>query len=117
MSLARHPRNGGQEASRVYAVLGTAVLFALLVARNVPPEFPKTASLQHSSTSNSLISALSSHDQRPRFDCSGSQWSAPVKGFLPFPPAEALSHLTSPSQIFPALPVKGPHFNRPPPCA
>lgn len=118
MSLAWHPRRGRLRATRVYAVIGLAALFGLLVARDIPPEFPKAAPPQHSATSAvSFISAVLSHDQRPRFDCSGLQWSAPINAFLPFPPAETSSHLTSPSQIFPGLHVKGLHFNRPPPLA
>lgn len=102
----------------MYAVVGIAALFALLVARNIPPEFPKVAPQQHSATNSvSLISAVSSHDQRPRFDCNGLLWSAPVNGFLSFPPAETSKHLTSPSQIFPAVHIKGSHFTRPPPVA
>ena len=118
MSLVRHFRHGRPGATRVYAVIGIAALFALLVARNVPPEFPRIAPSQHSTTSSvSLVTAASSHDQRPRFDCTGLQWSSPVNGFLPFPPAATSSHLTPPSQICPALHPKGPYCNRPPPAA
>jgi hypothetical protein len=118
MSFLWHPRHGRLGANRVCTVIGIAALFSLLVARNVPPEFPKVAPLRHSATNSvSLISSVSSHDQRPRFDCGGLQWIAPLKAFLPFPPAETSSHLTSPSQIFPAFRNKGPHFNRPPPVA
>lgn len=117
MFLVWHPRHGRPRATSLYAVLGIAAL-ALLVARNIPPEFSKIASLQQSATSSvSLVSAVSTHDQRPRFDCSGLQWSSPVNRFLPLPPAATSSHLRPPSQIFPALHVKGPHCNRPPPVA
>jgi len=118
MSLVWHPRNGRPGATRVYAVIGMAAIFALLVARSIPPEFPKLASLQHSATSgSSFVVAVSSHDQRLRFDCNGSQWSAPVNGLLPFPPTETSNNRTSPSQIFPTVHVKGSHFTRPPPLA
>lgn len=118
MSILRDSRHATPRETRLYAVIGVVALFALFVARSVPPEFPNVAPLQRSATTNvSLVSAVSSHDQRPRFDCSGLQWSAQVNSFLPFPPSETSSHLTSPSQIFPALHVKGPHFNRPPPIA
>jgi hypothetical protein len=118
MSFLWHPRHARPKEARVYVVIGIAALFALLVARSNPPEFSKIAPLQHSAMSNvSLVSAVSNHDQRPRFDCSGLQWSAPVSALLPFPPSEISSHLTSPSQIFPALHIKGTHFNRPPPIA
>jgi hypothetical protein len=118
MSIFRHSRSATSRETRLYAVVGIISLFALFVARSVPTQFPNVAPLERSATSQtSLVSAISSHDQRPRFDCGGLQWSARVYAFLPFPPSETSNHLTSPSQIFPALHAKGPHFNRPPPIA
>ena len=89
----------------------TAV-FVLLVARHVPPEFPKTPSHHHSA-----VSAISKHDQRPRFDSVGSQWSTPVRGFLPFPPSAEATHAAPASQLWSALQTKGYHYNRPPPAS
>lgn len=103
---------------RIHAILAVAGLFALLVARNVPPDFPTLGSLQQPSTSAlSTISAVSSHDQRPRFDCNGLHWSVAAGEFLPFPPTARTHHLTSASEIFPASSIKGDHYNRPPPVA
>jgi hypothetical protein len=113
MSPDWDPRNG--RPIRIHAILVVAA-FALLIARNVPPDFPQALSLQHSSISGvPTVHAISSHDQRPRFDCNGLHWSAPVESFLPFPPSTISAHLTSASQFFPALRIKGFHYNRPPP--
>jgi hypothetical protein len=114
MALVRHSRDGRRRATSIYAVIGIAALFALLVARSIPPDFLQVVSLEHSN-GVSLISGVSSHDQRPRFDCDGLQWSTPVNEFLPFPPAEISSHLMSRTQMFVVFHVKGFHFNRPPP--
>jgi hypothetical protein len=114
MFLDWSPRNARQV--RIYAILAFPALFALLAARNVPPQFPTAASAQPSSIrGTSSIRSISSHDQRPRFDCNGLHWSAPVQAFLPFPPTEISAHLNSASQPFPTLSTKGIHYNRPPP--
>jgi len=114
MLLDRYLRSAGQ--IRIYPILSFIALFALLVARDVPPTFPKASPFKGSSvTSVSTISAISSRDQRPRFDCNGLFWSVPVRAFLPFPPTAKASHLTSASEIFPVLSIKGYHYNRPPP--
>jgi hypothetical protein len=84
---------------------------AVLVARNVPVHFPATAS------SHSSLSAVSHHDQRPRFDHMGSQWSSPGEAFLFVPPAEHSSVLRLTSVIVPSFLVKGFHYNRPPPLS
>ena len=118
MSLDRHPRHGRQGITGVSAVIGITALAALLVARNVPPEFPKVTPQQQSTTSRvSSIRAVSTHDQRPRFDCNGLGWSVPVSEFLPFPPVSGSAHLTSVSQLFPTLQIKGSHYKRPPPLS
>lgn len=114
MLLNWNSRNARQLFTR--AILAFPALVALLVARNVPPEFQKAPAPQSSTIhSVSTLRASSSHDQRPRFDCNGLGWSVPVAQFLPFPPASLSTHLTSASQIFPTLHVKGFHYNRPPP--
>lgn len=114
MSFDKDSRNATR--FRIHVVLAVAAVFALLVARSVPPQFPKAAFLQHSSIDTlSTISAVSSHNQRPRFDCNGLYWSVPVSEFLPFPPTAKASHLTAALETFPALRTKGQHYNRPPP--
>ena len=114
MLVNRNPRYVRQTFIR--ALLALPALLALLVARNVPPDFPKVSNLEcPSSSCVSTLSATSSHDQRPRFDCNGLGWSVPVAQFLPFPPAAVSTHLTSASQLFPTLHLKGFHYNRPPP--
>ena len=93
-------------------MLALAALFALLVNRNVPPNFPEVSSLQHSS-----VSEVANHNQRPRFDSNSLQWSAPVKAFQPLPPAAVPVHLASASQWLPTIHTKGFHYNRPPPVS
>lgn len=110
--------SGNVRQIRIHAILAVAGLFAVLVARNVPPDFPSLGTLQQSSVNTlSTISAVSSHDQRPRFDCNGLHWTVPTRQYLPFPPTAKTSHLNSPSEIFPAVSIKGDHYNRPPPVA
>jgi hypothetical protein len=116
MLLNWDPRNVRQ--IRIHAILASAGLFALLVARNVPPDFQRVCTLQPSTVNTlSTVSAVSSHDQRPRFDSNGLHWSVPAREFLPFPPTATTHHLTSASEIFPALSIKGDRYNRPPPVA
>jgi hypothetical protein len=112
MSLNGHPRNCGRKAIWAQAFLAFAALFALLVIRNAPPHFPNPPSLHHSS-----FNSVSTHDQRPRFDSGGLQWSAPVSHFLPFPPAAESAHLTPIPQLWSVLQSKGFHYNRPPPAS
>ena len=112
MSSNVHPRNRRREAISTQAFLAFAALFALLVIRTAPPDFPRPPSLHHSS-----VNAVSSHDERPRFDSGGLQWSAPVGHFLPFPPAADYGHLNPVPQLWSALQSKGFHYNRPPPAS
>jgi len=112
MSLNRHPRNAKRGTIWVQTFVASIALFALLVIRNAPPDFPKPSSLHHCS-----INAVSSHDQRPRFNAGGLEWSAPVSHFLSFPPAAESARLTPVSQLSSPLQTKGFHYNRPPPAS
>lgn len=55
--------------------------------------------------------------QRPCFDQDGFEWSLPAPIVLPAPPVAEFSPLVAVDLVFPALQVKGPHYNRPPPVA
>jgi len=112
MSSNGHPQNRRREAVWSQALLAFAAVFALLLIRTAPPDFPKLPSVHHTS-----INAVSSHDQRPRFDSDGLQWSAPVGHFLPLPPAAECAHLTPVTRLWSALQTKGFHYNRPPPVS
>jgi hypothetical protein len=112
MSSNGHPRNRGREAISTQTFLAFAALFALLVIRTAPPDFPRLPSLHQSS-----VNTVSGHHERPRFDSDGLQWSAPVGHFLPFPPAADSAHLTPVPQLCSALQSKGFHYNRPPPAS
>jgi hypothetical protein len=93
------------------AILAVVALFALSVARSVPPEF--TAALSH----RPAIDSISAHDHRPHFDADGPQWIAPASSSLPFPPVAVSAHLSRSSQLLSTLEVKGFRFNRPPPVS
>jgi hypothetical protein len=105
-----HRRSKKRAISKQFA-FGIAAIFALLVARDVPPVF------HHLSPDHFSVRAVSSHDQRPHFDFNGLQWSAPVSAFLPLPPVAISSHLSSSSQFLSNIRTKGFHYNRPPPVS
>jgi hypothetical protein len=111
MSLDRHSPSGSYGTIWIRAVLASIALFAVLAARNVPPHLP-SASRVHSAAN-----VDSHHDQRPRFDSSGSKWSAPVDSFRPVAPTPEPAHLTPTPRLFSTLQAKGFHFNRPPPIS
>jgi hypothetical protein len=95
----------------VRALLASLALFSVLAARNVPPHFPRAPG------AHSTVNADSHRDQRPRFDNSGLQRSAPAESFLSVPPAAESAHVTPVPQLSCTLQTKGFHFNRPPPIS
>lgn len=109
MSLGWHFRSGSDRTISIRVILASVALLAVLAARNVPPDFVKAPSV------HSQISAGSHHDQRPRFDRDGPQWSAPIASFLLVPLAVESAHLGPAPQLASALQTKGFHYNRPPP--
>jgi len=111
MWLGRYFRSDRQRTIRIRAAVAFAALLAVVGARNVLPDFEKAPGV------HSAISADSHHDQRPRFDHTGSQWSAPADRFLPTPPVAESPHLTPAPQLFSTLQAKGFHYNRPPPIS
>jgi hypothetical protein len=108
MSFGRYSRNRRQGTVWIRALLACTALIGVLAARNVLPQFPYTLNA-HS------ISSDSHHDQRPRFDNSGSKWSAPARSFLPTPAIAESPRLAPAPPLWSALQTKGFHFNRPPP--
>src|ERR1017187_1239110 len=104
MSLERHIRSGSHGRIWIQDGLACVALFAVLAARNVPPDFFKSPCI------HSAISDDSHHDQRPRFDDSGSKWKAPADTFRLLPPtaesapAKVIAHLAlsgaAPRQMF-----------------
>lgn len=115
MSLGRGFRSGSRRTNPRIAVV-LAGLFAFLVARNVPPGFPRLSS-PHTAISPDSHHSTSDHDRRPRFDNDGSHWSAPVHSFRPGPPSAESPHLASAEPFLYRLPSKGFHYNRPPPAS
>jgi len=111
MSPAWRFRNGDRGAFWVRALLVSVALSSVLVARNVPPRFPRTLGV------HSAISPDAHHDQRPRFDNNGSQWGTVADSFLPAPPVVESAPLTPLPHLFTTLQSKGFHFNRPPPVS
>ena len=96
---------------RFRVVFASVALAALLAARNFPPEFLNTLS------THCHISAGSHHDQRPRFDRDGPQWSAvPDRIQIALPLIEAATFEPLAQTLF-VLQTKGRHYNRPPPAA
>jgi hypothetical protein len=104
-----HPRSVTHRTISKEVFFGIVAIFALLAARNVPPDFPPVSSHDFS------IRAVSSHDHRPHFDFNGLQWTAPVSVFLPLPPVAMSSRLAAVSQLVSTIQTKGFHYNRPPP--
>jgi hypothetical protein len=111
MSFDRQSRSDARARIWVRALLAPTALLALLVARNSLPDFPRAPSV------HSAVSVVSHHDQRPRFDYHGSQWSAPADRFLPLPPVAESFHLASLPQLFSKLQNKRVRYNRPPPLS
>ena len=107
----RYFRRDSRRTLWIRAVLASAALFALLAARNVPPDFPSALSV------DSTVTAASHHDHRPRFENSALRWSAPVATFLPVPPAAESAHSILTAQLSSTVQTKGFHFNRPPPIS
>lgn len=92
----------------IAAIPALFVLSSLLIAQNVPPEFPSASARQCS------ISAVSTHCHTRRFESDGSQWTAPVRTSVILPSTERQNWTLIP-QLLPAIQTKGLHFNRPPP--
>jgi hypothetical protein len=111
MALMAQSRGRTYTRACTQAVLISVVLSGVLVARNIPPNFPPKPS------AHSAFNATSHHDQRPRFDHNGSQWSSPADAFLPTPPVAEPADLVLTSQLFSTLQTKGFHYNRPPPLS
>src|SRR5580704_18794391 len=103
MSPEWHLRSGGRGRIGIRALLASLALFSVFAARNALPHFPAAPGV------HSTVSADSHRDQRPRFDNSRLQWSAPAESFLPMPPAAESAHITSAPQLFSTLQTKGFH--------
>jgi hypothetical protein len=104
-------RNGVNSRAWARIVLACVALAAVLVARHIPPDFPAEPSI------HSAVNANSHHDQRPRFNNNGLQWSTPADVFLPAPPVAESADLASAAEPLPRLKTKGFHYNRPPPLS
>lgn len=93
------------------ALLAFLAVSAVFVARSLPTKFPGVP------TERSVQAAHAAHDQRPRFDNEGPQWTVPITSSVQAP----LPRVTS--RVLPAVaPVaswvaKGAHCTRPPPTA
>jgi hypothetical protein len=109
MSLLRESTHRAQWPLIHRAALGALVLFAIFAARGVPPDFSRALN------SHPTLEANSHHDQRPRFDDSAYQWSAPPASFqIRLPDAELAGLIVEP-EVFSTIQTKGFRFNRPPP--
>lgn len=91
------------------AVVSSA-LAGLLVPRSGPLR------LLALSSGHSAVTHLS-HDQRPRFDNTGSQWSIPIASFVGTPPVAIHAGVSLATALDEPLRTEGAHYNRPPPCS
>ncbi len=105
----RHPWNCGRGQTWIRLAFACAAVFAVVAARSVPPHFPDAFG------SHSSFSIDSHHDQRPRFDDSGSKWVGPAEISLLFPAGVESVHPMASSRPFARFYIKGVHYNRPPP--
>jgi hypothetical protein len=85
------------------------VLSSLLVAQNVPLQFPTAPSARQSS-----IDAGSAQCQTQRFEVDGAQWITPIVATAILP-STGRANCTFTQKQVPAIEIKGFHFNRPPP--
>lgn len=109
MPLSRNIGKGVLGTVWIATIPALVVLSSLLVAQNVPPEFPLASARQCS------IGAVSTHCQTRRFDSDGSQWTAPVRASVNLPPTGRQESKVI-LQLLAAIQTKGFHFNRPPPA-
>ncbi len=91
------------------AVVSSA-LAGLLVARSGPLRLSALPS------GHSAVTHLS-HDQRPRFDNTGSQWSIPIASFVGTPPLAIQAGIILAKALDDPFRTEGAHYNRPPPCS
>jgi len=87
----------------------SCALAGLLVARSGP--------LRLSTPSAHSAVTHFSHDQRPRFDNSGSQWSIPIATFVGSPPAAFHTAVSLATALDASFRTEGAQYNRPPPCS
>jgi hypothetical protein len=109
MSSRCHSQRSGDGIPWIHGFLGVTALLALLLARGVPPQFAGPANL-------ASIQALSSHDQRPRFNYDGPKWGLPAGSFQPLQHAASFRQIAPEYPSFSSLQATGLHYNRPPPA-
>ena len=110
VSIHSHARQYVSGIQCFHGFLGFTVLLALLCARSVPPEFSSAAN------SASSIHAVSSHDQRPRFNFDEIRWGLPTASFQPLQSVATLRQTASESWLSSNLQATGLHYKRPPPA-
>jgi hypothetical protein len=99
----------GRFGSFARALLVVSGALALFATRTYPPRFSTPAS------NHSKVSAVSHHDQRPRFDRDGSQWSALTEKVQIAPVNEESAHTRPAPRVSWTWQAEGIHYNRPPP--
>lgn len=85
-----------------------AALSGLLIARSAPPR------LSGGSSGHTAVTHAT-HDQRPRFDNGGSQWSVPITTFAGTTPPTVRSGVSLATALDPSFHTEGARYNRPPP--
>jgi hypothetical protein len=89
-------------------VVVSSAMTGLLVARSGPLR------LSSVSSGHSIVTHLS-HDQRPRFENGGSQWSIPIATFVGIPPRTVHAGVSLATALDASFRTEGAHYNRPPP--
>jgi hypothetical protein len=92
----------------VHALMVCVAAGALLFARSTAPVFHKAASVH---TVNSEVR----HDQRPRFVDNAPQCFTAAAIFAVSPQLQVHARLTPAGSLVVSFPLKGLHYNRPPP--
>jgi hypothetical protein len=100
----------GQIAWAQTLIVGVA-LAGLLVARSFPTEFPSAP------RAHTVIGVHSTHDQRPRFDTAGWQFSIPIARFAGIPPASEHDGASFATALAVPCLISGSQYTRPPPVS
>src|SRR5579862_1700864 len=111
MQFNRDLRLGKRGVCWLHGTLALLAVLALMVMRNVPPQFSGTPAASAS------VSSVTVHQQRPRFNCDTFKWTVPARSFAMLLPSGESADLAPNSLRFQTLQRKGFHYNRPPPAA
>jgi hypothetical protein len=110
MSFGWHFESSHRGPVWTRALLTSVALIALLAARGTPPSFANLLKTFHDQART-----LTHHDQRPRFDRDGQDWSEVPNNVQHIPLVVAMERASATSREFFTLLDKGVPYKRPPP--